>query len=151
MDFSKASKADLELMRTVPEVDVKHWFAEILGEPQVPKDWGGEQYDLWTRHVSVQGEPVRAAFAFKGPARFRQMQIADLGINGDQILRLAESPADLLVVQHCHSISSRVEHMLKTIATSPSHVRRYMLIDGFCNCRDSEALQLPNYHLQNVT
>lgn len=132
VDFSKrVSKSSLEELRHVPEEAVKHWFAEIIGEPDVPKDWGGEQYDLWTRHLTVQGKRVRAAIAFKGPAAFHPMQISDLGKNGDQIQRLAHSPADLLVVQHCHSISSSVEHMLRLVATAPGHLRRYMLIDGY--------------------
>lgn len=132
VDFSRrVSKSALEELRHVPEEAVKHWFAEIIGEPDVPKDWGGEQYDLWTRHLTIQGERVRAAIAFKGPAAFHPMQIADLGKNGDQIQRLAHSPADLLVVQHCHSISSSVEHMLRLVAITPGHLRRYMLIDGY--------------------
>lgn len=131
VDFSRGTKADLEMLRDVPEEAVKHWFAEIVGEPEVPKDWGGEQYDLWTRNLAIEGKPVRAAIAFKGPAAFRQLRIADLGKNGDQIQRLAHSPADLLVVQHCHTISSTVEHMLRTYALSPTHIRRYMVIDGY--------------------
>lgn len=131
VDFSRGTKSDLAMLRDVPEEAVKHWFAEIIGEPEVPKDWGGEQYDLWTRKLAIEGKPVRAAIAFKGPAAFHQMQISDLGRNGDQIQRLAHSPADLLVVQHCHTISSTVEHMLRTYALSPTHVRRYMVIDGY--------------------
>ncbi|WP_122816024.1 hypothetical protein [Nocardioides pantholopis] len=131
VDFTRGENSDLELMRGVGEEAVKHWFAEIIGQSDVPKDWGGEQFDLWTRFLSVDGTPLRTAFAFKGPAAFHPMRIADLGKNGDQIQRLAESPADLLVVQHCHTITSRVEHMLRTYATSPKNVRRYMLIDGY--------------------
>jgi hypothetical protein len=44
-------------------------------------------FDLWTRMLSINGNPVRAAFVFKGPAAFRPMKIADLGKNGDQIDR----------------------------------------------------------------
>ncbi len=131
VDFSRGEKSDLELLRDVGEEAVKHWFAEILGQSEVQKDWGGEQYDLWTRFLTVEGTRMRAAFAFKGPAAFHPMQIADLGKNGDQIQRLAESPADLLVVQHCHTITSRVEHMLRIYATSPGNVRKYMLLDGY--------------------
>jgi hypothetical protein len=31
---------DLEMLRTIPEVDIKRAFAEIIGEPTVPRDWG---------------------------------------------------------------------------------------------------------------
>ena len=124
VDFSRGTDSDLEMLRTVPEEAVKHWFAEIIGQSEVPKDWGGEQYDLWTRLLSIDGTPMRAAIAFKGPAAFRPDADLHLGIEFYENQRLAESPADLLVVQHCHTITSRVEHMLRTYATSPAHVRK---------------------------
>jgi len=133
VDFSqRVSKAELAKLREVPEQRVKEAFASIIGEPTVPNDWGGEQFDLWTtRGVSVDGRPLRSAFMFKGPARFHPMTIADLGKNGDQIDRLFQTPADLVVVQHCHSITAPVINMLKTYATHPRNFRRYMTIDGF--------------------
>jgi hypothetical protein len=127
----RSTRSDLEQLRTIPEDQVKKWFADILGEPQVPKDWGGEQFDLWTRRLSIDGEQVRAAIAFKGPAAFHPMRIADLGKNGDQIDRLAQTAADLLVVQHCHEITAPVDNMLRNYALSPERPRRYMTINGY--------------------
>ena len=31
-----------------PEFEGKKYFAEIIGEPFVPEDWGGEKSDLYT-------------------------------------------------------------------------------------------------------
>jgi hypothetical protein len=106
-------------------------FAEILGEPDVPKDWGGEQFDLWTTHLLVEGQPLRAAFLFKGPAEFKPMTIASLGKNGDQIDRLSSTVADVLVIQHCHSITAPVVNMARVYASDPRHPRRYLMIDGY--------------------
>ncbi|PUA81059.1 hypothetical protein [Nocardioides currus] len=132
VDFSRAlNLKDLQELRDVPERQVKTWFAEIFGEPDVPKDWGGEQFDLWTAQVTIGREHVQTAIAFKGPALFRPMTIAHLGHNGDQIDRLFATAADLLVVQHCHSITAPVVNMLRIYATHPSHVRRYMTINGY--------------------
>lgn len=132
VDFGqRLTKLDLNALKGVPEKDVKKAFADILGEPVVPKDWGGEQFDLWTSRVSVQGRPLSAAFAFKGPAKFHPMTIATLGKNGDQIDRLAQTAADLIVVQHCHSITAPVVNMLKAYASDPRNPRRYMTIDGY--------------------
>jgi hypothetical protein len=133
VDFSqRVSHKDLDELRTLPEAKVKAAFAAILGEPVVPKDWGGEQFDLWTAtRLSVEGQPLRTAFAFKGPSAFHPMVIADLGKNGDQIDRLAQTAADLIVVQHCHSITAPVVNMLKAYASSHYQPRRYMTIDGF--------------------
>lgn len=129
------TKADLKQLSVVPEQQVKEWLAEILGEPSLPNDWGGEQFDLWTDRITIDGTRLRAAFALKGPAKFHPMTVADLGKNGDQISRLAQTVADLLVVQHCHTITAAVEHTLRAFAVDPANPRRYMTIDGYQTVR----------------
>jgi hypothetical protein len=124
-------RIDLDVLRGVPERKVKSAFARIFAEPEVPDDWGGEQFDLWTAKVSVEGRPLRAAIAFKGPAAFKPMTIATLGKNGDQIDRLAQTAADLMIVQHCHAITPPVVNMLKAYANNPRNPKRYMTIDGY--------------------
>jgi hypothetical protein len=132
VDFQqRLERPDLDILKSVPEEAVKTAFAGIFGEPEIPDDWGGEQFDLWTAKVSVQGRPLRAAIAFKGPAKFRPMTIATLGKNGDQIDRLAQTAADLMIVQHCHYITPPVVNMLKTYANNPRNPKRYMTIDGY--------------------
>lgn len=74
---------------------------------------------------------MRAAIAFKGPAEFHPMTIATLGKNGDQIDRLAQTAADLMIVQHCHHITPPVINMLKNYANNPRNPKRYMTIDGY--------------------
>jgi hypothetical protein len=132
VDFSqRMTETDLDVLKDVPESVVKAAFAEILGEPDVPKDWGGEQFDLWTSRLSVEGQPLRAAFLFKGPAEFKPMTIASLGKNGDQIDRLSSTAADVLVIQHCHSITAPVVNMARVYASDPRRPRRYLTIDGY--------------------
>jgi hypothetical protein len=132
VDFSlPMTKADLNVLKNIPEAVVKTAFAEILGEPDVPKDWGGEQFDLWTTRLSVEGQQLRAAFLFKGPAEFKPMTISSLGKNGDQIDRLSSTAADVLVIQHCHSITAPVVNMARVYASDPRHPRRYLTIDGY--------------------
>ena len=63
------------------------------------------------------------------------MTIADLGKNGDQIDRLANTAADVLIVQHCHSVRAPVVNMLRTYAVQPGRARRYMVIDGYDTIR----------------
>lgn len=137
VDFSlRLTKGDLDVLKNISEKEVKDAFAGIIGEPEVPKDWGGEQFDLWTTNaVSVQGQPLRTAFAFKGPAKFSPMTIATLGKNGDQIDRLAQTAADLMVVQHCHAITAPVVNMLKAYASNPKNPKKYMTIDGYNTIR----------------
>ena len=131
----RLSRADLDRLKGVSEQQLKIWLAAILGEPEVPKDWGGEQFDLWTERITIQGKRLRAAFALKGPAKFHPMTISDLGKNGDQISRMAHTVADLLIVQHCHAITAPVQHMLHAFAADPANPRRYMTIDGYDTLR----------------
>jgi hypothetical protein len=129
----RPSKEQFSVLREIPESIVKISFAEILEEEEVPKDWGGERSDLFTSLLRVKGERRTAAFLFKGPSDgrlFRPMEIAHLGKRGDQIERLASEPADVLVVQHCHSISAPVRSMLRAFANQVGNQRKYCLVDG---------------------
>ena len=37
----RLTKASLNELKTIPEDSVKRAFADMIGEPHVPKDWGG--------------------------------------------------------------------------------------------------------------
>lgn len=63
-----ATVPDLQSLLQIKEDEVKHAFAAIIGEPFVPKDWGGEKSDLSTSRMTVDGVPITAAFIFKGPS-----------------------------------------------------------------------------------
>jgi hypothetical protein len=128
-------KTDLPLLKNIPEERVKNAFASILNEENVPKDWGGEQSDLFTSHLQLRGSRVPAAFVFKGPAQFRPMTMAQLGHNGDQLVRLAQEPADLLIVQHCHEITKPVRAMLRALCNQVGLIRRCSVIDGYDTIR----------------
>ena len=115
-------------MKATPEKAVKEKLCEILGEPS-RKDWGGELADL-TSAVHVKGEFVTAAFILKGLAEFKDMSLDLLGARADQIYRLAQTTARLLVVQHCHTISEAVRATLRAFAVTPYERRYFCLIDG---------------------
>lgn len=135
IDFGSAPRQEaLTAMRGVPEREVKRQLAMVLGEPTIPNDWGGEQSDLWTSRLWVDGRPHTAAFLLKGPAggKFaRPMTIGMLGKNGDQLQRLADTAAEVLVIQHCHEIRPEVIAMLESLASDYRNVRRYMILDGY--------------------
>lgn len=130
-----SSKKALAALKDIPEKAIKEAFAEIIGEAIVPKDWGGETSDLFSSGVFVEGQRVSAAFAFKGPAKFHPMTMADLGKNGDQINRLYEEPAELLILQHCHNITTPVRKMMRAFAQQMGNPRTYCVIDGFDTLR----------------
>jgi hypothetical protein len=125
------SKSDLSRLRDVPEADIKNAFAEIIGEPLVPKDWAGEKSDLFSSRVMIDGNRISTAFVFKGPAQLQPMKMAQLGKNGDQIVRLFTEPADLFVLQHCHEITSPVRSTMRAFAQQTGRLRLFCIIDGY--------------------
>jgi hypothetical protein len=122
------SPADWQVMSRVSEAAFKQCLAEILGA-EVTKDWGGEQSDLYSAHIRLNGGRTTAAMLLKGPADFREMTPNHLGKNNDQIYRLANEPAELLVIQHCHEIGQAVRATLRAFAIQPGRMRHYCLID----------------------
>jgi hypothetical protein len=135
----KRTKANLARLKLVPESRIKRAFAEIIGEPFVQKDWGGERSDLFTSRVRIQGDRISTAFVFKGPAQFQPMTLAQLGKNGDQIDRLFTEPADLFVLQHCHEITPPVRGAMRAYAQQIGRPRLYCVIDGYDTIRLLEA------------
>ncbi|WP_285314186.1 hypothetical protein [Pseudarthrobacter sp. fls2-241-R2A-168] len=126
-----APKATAEMRKEVsamPEDTVKQHFAEIIGEPYVGKDWGGEKSDLFTSRLTIDGQPVSVGFAFKGPGKKGKLTISAMGTNGDQALRLFEEPIDIGVVQHHREIVPAVNNLLDALARQ--HNAQYMVIDG---------------------
>lgn len=130
-DFTTATSAsEREAVLALPEQEVKEALASIIGEPFVPKDWGGERSDLYTSRLFIEGMQSSSAWLLKGPSFSRPMTIAALGKRGDQIDRLYSEPADVLVLQHCHQILAPVVNMMETYAFDVRRPRKFMVIDG---------------------
>jgi hypothetical protein len=131
--FAKAASeplpSDSEPMKDVTERAFKQCLAELLGDT-VPNDWGGETSDYFTSHMSIDGRSYTAAFLLKGPARFSPMETSHLGKNQDQLLRLTEEPAEILVLQHCHEVTSGVRKLVRMLSLQPTRSRRYCVMDG---------------------
>lgn len=124
----RATAAERKAVAGMSEKEIKDSFADIIGEPFVPKDWGGETSDLFTNRLTMAGEPLSAAFAFKGPALKGTLHVSGMGTRGDQGLKLAQEPVDLLAVQHHGPIGADVRNLLSALARM--HTRRFMVIDG---------------------
>jgi len=120
----------LHLNKGIPEKQIKDWIAELIGTSDVPKDWPGEKSDLFLP-VALKGERIMAAFLLKGPAKFHELKIKDLGATGDQLIRLFEEPAGLCIIVHCHKISSAVRKNMEIFSTQIAKPRRFCLIDGY--------------------
>jgi hypothetical protein len=78
----------------------------ILDEPMHKNDWGGEQNDLYTTNIIVNATRTSTAFVLKGNGvKSKILQIAHCGKNGDQLIRLFRSPAQLFIVQFVGNFS----------------------------------------------
>ena len=119
-------------LKNASEEFVKRSFAEIIGEEVVPKDWGGERSDLYSNRLTISGNPISSAFAFKGPGwKGQEMTMAALGKKGDQISRLFSEPAELLVLQHWGTFHRGVIDYMRAQANQLHNPRLFMMIDGF--------------------
>jgi len=116
------------------EDSVQTALERILSVPFHKKDWGGEQNDLYTANLLINGARYETAFLLKGNGlRSKTMEIKHCGVNGDQILRLCNSPAKLFVVQFVGRIS---EAIVSDIDGKVRHARSqgkdvwYCIMDG---------------------
>jgi hypothetical protein len=130
LDTLRGNEWEPGAIKAISENVLKVHLARLLGEPFVPKDWGGETSDLVSTRIHVDGRPVSVAFLLKGPSFFRPMTIAALGKPGNQIDRLFKEPAELLVLQHSHLVRADVRNMMRIYATNMYDPRRYCIIDG---------------------
>jgi hypothetical protein len=126
------STAEFTKLQKISEREVKTLIAKLLGKVEVPKDWGGEESDLFSSNLLIRGAPHTGAFLLKGPAKFHMMTMADCGKNGDQIYRLFNQPADVYVIQHCHEIGAAVRKTAEAFAFQRSFTVpcQIMFIDG---------------------
>ncbi len=120
---------------TIPEQVIKGNLAEIINEPFVDNDWGGEYCDLISSHVVYQGKRLSAGFVLKGPGlRRKSLKISGLGKNGDQIVRMIMTTQDVYIVQFVGHIDQSVIETLRAHVTAKAYERRkilyYCLING---------------------
>jgi hypothetical protein len=103
------------------EDSIQMALEQILDVSFHKKDWGGEMNDLYTANVIVNGARVATAFLLKGNGlRNKVMEIGDCGKNGDQLVRLFDSPAQLFIVQFVGDIS---ETLIKDVDGKVEKVR----------------------------
>lgn len=123
-------------LKNISEQKVKELLCKLLSEVEVPKDWGGEESDIFSSNLSIEGKRLTAAFLLKGPSKFHEMTLADCGKNGDQIYRLFNTSADVYILQHCHKVSPAVRKTMEAFAlTQYSHNCKYIIIDGYDTAR----------------
>ena len=131
------AEAEFKRMSQVPEQAVKELLCSLLSEHSVPSDWGGEESDVLSANLMIDGRRHTGAFLLKGPSKFHPMKPTDLGKNGDQIYRLFNIPAQVYVVQHCHDIGAAVRKQAEAFALARTFVApcRVVFMEGVTTAR----------------
>lgn len=118
----------------ISEAFIKKALEEILDVAVHQADWGGEDDDLYTANLILDGGRTPTAFALKGPGvRAKTLQIAHCGKNGDQLVRLFQAPAELFVLQFIGSVAETVVKDMETntrYLQSIGRLARFCIIDG---------------------
>lgn len=121
------------------ESQFKEGIKQILNEESSFKDWGGEPNDLLSTRVKIRSKRLTTVFAFKGRGRKGVLKPSHMGKNGDQILRLFKTPADLYVVQYWGEIDQSVYEHVRTFAGMESiqsqRQVKYCIVDGIDSTR----------------
>ena len=126
--------------RSLSERDFKAGIQRIIGETGKYQDWGGEGNDLFTTAIRVGGKRLAAAFGLKGPGAAGVLTMKKLGKNGDQIVSLFQSPADLYVLQYCGQIHESVIKEMKVHADIKSVYEQRRVLYATINGDDTSRL-----------
>lgn len=136
-EISPSDVSDL-IPLELPESEIKSHLCKILGNPFIPKDWGGEASDIFCT-IKFRRKTVPAAFVLKGKAyAHKPLRIADLGKNGDQLVRMFSLQAKIFVVQSNGPVDGTVYNHIqcqvaeKLMTAQPVY---YLVLDGVQTAR----------------
>jgi hypothetical protein len=116
----------------VLERQIKDRLNALLGEDKSANDWPGEDDDIFGM-CSVNKRPLPIAIMLKGRSVRHPMGIKDAGVNMDQVLKVAEAPPAVFVVQHVHKNTEPVRRQLRMnieALRSRGHEAYCAFIDG---------------------
>lgn len=127
-----AGSANLDLSR-VPEEQIKRFLVRVIGEPNEFRDWGGEKNDIYTTRLRFRNARRTAAFAIKGRATSGTLTPRKMGANGDQVIRLLASEAEIFFVAYHGKVDQAIHEQLRAhgLGRAMSGKRvYYCVIDG---------------------
>jgi hypothetical protein len=138
--FSKATKINKVKMKRYYESEIKELLKKIVGEQGKFVDWGGEQNDINTTRLIMNGKRISAAFALKGKGTSAPLNQKKMGKNGDQISRLFKSPARVFIVQFDQQIDESIRDLMKDIAENKAHRENRKIYYGTIDGTDTSKL-----------
>ena len=122
------------------ENDIKEAFKRILKISFHQKDWGGENNDLYTANITVNEKIYSGAFMLKGSGtKNKILQIKNCGKNGDQLVRLCQSPAQIFFIQYVGEIS---QNIIKDIEGKIGLMRKNNVFASYCIINGQDTVRL---------
>jgi len=116
------------------ENEFQKGLQKILEEQGEFNDWGGENDDLFSTRLILDGRRVNVAFGLKGRGTRGKLTPKKMGTQGDQIQRLFRTPADVFLVQYWNQIDQNVLEQMRIFAITKSVLNGqriyYGVIDG---------------------
>ena len=120
-------------LNNIAESKIKEGLKRIIGETHEHKDWGGEKNDLYTNKLLYKNKRRIAAFALKGKATKGTLTPNKMGKNGDQIIRLVKSAAEIFFVVYHGKIDESITAQLEAFSLGKALSGKQMFfgtIDG---------------------
>jgi hypothetical protein len=146
--FSRArSASNAPAMRAIPEKRFKSGLKKIFREIRDFPDWPGERNDFYTDKLKINGKRFPAAFALKGPGvGVKKVVPGKWGRHGNQIQRLAASPAQVLMLQFEGEIDEYSREQLTKLCQLKAYQEKQNIYFGFIDDADSARIRRAYSH-----
>jgi len=116
------------------ENEFQKGLQKILSEEGKFNDWGGENDDLFSTRLVLNGKRMNVAFGLKGRGTRGKLTPKKMGKQGDQIQRLFRTPAEVFLIQYWNQIDQSVLEQMRLFAIAKSVLNGkriyYGVIDG---------------------
>ena len=129
-------------LKPLPEAKFKCGLKRIFQENRNFTDWPGERNDFYTDKLKIGGKRYPAAFALKGPGvGVKKAPPGKWGKHGNQIQRLASSPAQVLMLQFEGDIEEYSREQLMKLSQLKAVQDKEDIFFGFIDDADSARLR----------
>jgi hypothetical protein len=136
------SISDVTPLEPLSEQMFKSGLKAIFDEYRDFRDWPGERNDFYTDKLKINGRRFPAAFALKGPGvGVKKAFPGKWGKHGNQIQRLASSPAQVLMLQFEGEIEEYSREQLTKFAQLKAHQEKEDIYFGFIDDSDSARIR----------
>jgi len=115
----------------------KRGLQGILSEQGEFEDWGGENDDLFSTRLLLNGKRLNIVFGLKGKGTKGKLTPKKMGKQGDQIQRLFRTPSDIFLIQYWGQIDESIIEQMKAFAIMKSVLEEKRIYYGVMDGQDT--------------